>query len=37
MRILTLGLQNSGKSAIVNRLKFNETVDTQPTKGLNVT
>lgn len=37
MRILTLGVQNAGKSAIVNRLKHNETVETEPTRGFNVT
>lgn len=31
MRILTLGLNNSGKTAIINRLKLNETIETEPT------
>ena len=35
-RILLLGLDNAGKTTILNKLKFNEIVYTVPTIGFNV-
>ena len=33
MRILVLGLENTGKTALINRLKTEDVKETVPTKG----
>ena len=35
-RILLLGLDGAGKTTILNKLKFNENINTVPTIGFNV-
>lgn len=37
MRVLVLGIEGVGKSAIINRLKYGDKKDIAATKGFNVT
>lgn len=37
MRVLVLGIEGTGKSAIINRLKHGDKKDIPATKGFNVT